>query len=115
MNRTKKAIYDYAYANNWTLFVTLTFDDNILLDKYGKSASDYDTCVKCLHIFFTVLKRQCPEVQYLGVPELHHYYYDSNNNIVVFNGEKLNNETYYYLLNKPNRTVQEQDIVNKIL
>ncbi len=115
LSRTKKAIYDYAYANDWTLFVTLTFDDNILLDKYGKSAADYDTCVKCLHIFFTVLKRQCAEVQYLGVPELHHYYYDSDNNVVVFNGEKLNNEIYYYLLNKPNRTVQEQDIINKIL
>lgn len=114
LSRTKKAIYDYAYANDWTLFVTLTFDDNILLAKYGKSAADYDTCVKCLHIFFTVLKRQCPELQYLGVPELHHYYYDSNNNAVVFNGEKLNNEIYYYLLNKPNRTVQEQDIINKV-
>ena len=115
MSRTKKSIYDYAYSNNWNMFVTLTFDDNILNVKYGKGASDYDTCVKCLHSFFTVLKRQCPEIQYLGVPELHHYYYDNNNNAVVFNGKKMNNEIYSSFLNKPNRTVQEQDIVNKIL
>lgn len=115
LNRTKKAIYDYAYANDWTLFVTLTFDDNILFDKYGKSAADYDTCVKCLHNFFTVLKRQNSDIQYLGVPELHHYFYDNYGNTVKFNGKKLNTETYNFLLNKCNRTVQEQDIVNKVL
>lgn len=115
LNRTKKAIYDYAYANNWSLFITLTFNDSVLIKKYGKNASDYDVCVKCLHTFFTVLKRQCPEIQYLGVPELHHYYYDDSGNAVMFNGKKLSNEVYISLLNKCGKTVQEQDIVNKVL
>ena len=115
LNRTKKSIYDYAYANNWNLFVTLTFDDVVLIKKYGKNASDYDVCVKCLHTFFTVLKRQCPEIQYLGVPELHHYYYDNNGSAVIYNGKKLSNEIYISLLNKGGRTVQEQEIVSKVL
>lgn len=115
LNRTKKCIYDYAYANIWSLFVTLTFDDTVLKKKYGKNASDYDVCVKCLHTFFTVLKRQCPEIQYLGVPELHHYFYDDYGGAVIYNGKKLSNEIYISLLNKSGRTIQEQDIVNKVL
>lgn len=89
LNRTKGKVYDIAYANDWNLFVTLTFDDAILMKKYGDFAVNYEVCVKALHSFFTSLKNQVPELQYLGVPELHHTYYDIQTmKAVDFNGCK---------------------------
>lgn len=116
LNRTKNKVYDIAYANYWNLFITLTFDDNKLLKKYGNCAFDYDTCVKALHSFFTVLKRQCSDIQYLGVPELHHSFYNVvTNDLVIYQGQEFKDTDYEKLLNKKNRTLFEQELINKVL
>lgn len=114
LSRTKKKVYDLAYSNSWSHFVTLTFDDTVLMKKYGKTATDYDTCVSVLHSFFTVLKRQCPNVAYIGVPELHHSFYDGLD-IVIFNNKEFKDSDLEYLLNKQNRTNSENEIVQKCL
>lgn len=116
LSRTKQKLYDLAYSNDWDMFITLTFDDEKLKDKYGKSAWDYGTCVKALHSFFTVLKRKYSNVAYLGVPELHHNYYDTRNgDIVLVNGKWFQNKDYERLLNKENRTVYEQELVTNVM
>ena len=103
-------------ATTWSLFVTLTFDDKKLIKKYGVGAWEYDACVKALHSFFTMLKRNYPQVTYLGVAEQHHSYYDtSTGDIVLYKGNTFKDEDYNILLNKPTRTSQEQELVNRVL
>lgn len=116
LSRTKQKLYDLAYCNDWDMFITLTFSDEKLMNKYGKSAWDYDTCVKALHSFFTVLKRKYSEVAYLGVPELHHNYYDTRNgDVVLLNGKWFTDKEYTRLLDKEIRTPFEQELVNNVV
>ncbi len=116
LGRTKQKVYDLAYCNQWSLFVTLTFDDNKLMKRYNNTATDYNTCVKALHNFFTVLKRNYDSVQYLGVPELHHNFYDTRtNDIVSYNGQWFTDEIFDSLLEKKCRTQAEQILVNNVL
>lgn len=113
--RTKNKIYDIAYSNDWNMFITLTFDDDLLIKKYGQGAWDYDTCVKCLHSFFTILRRKYKNVQYLGVMELHHNFYDIvNGNEVIYNNQILDDKTYNVILDKQNRTNLENDIIKNV-
>lgn len=74
IKQTKNRIYDIARANEWEWFITLTFD------RKKKDSSDYDVVVKELTQFLNHLRlRQCPNMKYLIVPELHadgkHYHF----------------------------------------
>ena len=116
LSRTKQKIFDLAFANEWDMFVTLTFSDDELQKRYGDKAWDYDVCVKALHSFFTVLKRKYSDVQYLGVPELHHNFYDViSGGVVLYNGNWFKNTDYEYLLSKKNRTLYEENLVKNVL
>ena len=68
-NRVKNKIYDYALANEWQYFVTLTFDPD-KVDSY-----DYESCVKAVSGFLNALRHKYTDkgfiLAYLGVPELH--------------------------------------------
>jgi hypothetical protein len=115
LNRTKTKVYDYSYSNDWSLFITLTFDDSKLIETYGKDATDYNTCVKALHVFNTILRRDYPDTQYIGVPELHHTYYDVvTHKPVIYQGHELKDFTYKMLCNKVNTTQEEREIIKKI-
>lgn len=63
--RSKNAIYEYAYSNQWQYFVTLTFNGE-LIDRY-----DYDVCTEKLSKWFNNCKRSCKDMRYLFVPEMH--------------------------------------------
>lgn len=116
LSRTKQKVYDLAYSNDWSLFVTLTFDDKKLAKKYGVGAWDYDACVKALHSFFTMLKRNYPQVAYLGVGEHHHTFYNTmNGDVVEYDGKVFKDKDYNVLLNKQNRTLQEQEMIDRVL
>lgn len=74
IKQTKNRIYDIARANNWEWFITLTFD------RTKTDSSDYDIVIHKLTKFLTNLQqRQCPNLKYLIVPELHadgeHYHF----------------------------------------
>lgn len=74
IKQTKNRIYDIARANTWEWFITLTFD------RKKKDSSEYDEVVRALHIYLANLQqRQCPDLKYLIVPELHadgeHYHF----------------------------------------
>lgn len=74
LSGTKNRIYNISRSNIWEWFVTLTFD------REKTDASDYDVIVRRLKIFLNHLQqRQCPELKYLIVPELHadkkHYHF----------------------------------------
>lgn len=64
--RSKQTIIEYARANNWDWFITLTFNPDLV------DSTNYDDCYKKVHIFFNNLKkRKCPDIKYLIVPEQH--------------------------------------------
>lgn len=66
MNRTKNTVYDYARANAWEWFVTLTFAPD-KVDRY-----DYDACVQKLSNWLdNTKKRKCRDMRYVAVPEKH--------------------------------------------
>lgn len=74
IKQTKNRIYDIARANTWEWFITLTFD------RKKKDSSDYEIVTQALQNFLENLsKRQCPNLKYLIVPELHadgeHYHF----------------------------------------
>lgn len=74
LKNTKNLIYNYARANTWEWFITLTFD------RTKTDASDYDIIIRRLSIFMNDLqKRKAPNMKYLIVPELHadgkHYHF----------------------------------------
>lgn len=115
ISRTKNKIYDIAYSNDWNMFITLTFNDDLLIKKYGQGAWDYDTCTKALHSFFTILRRKYKDVQYLGVMELHHNFYNVlDGSEVVYDNQILNDKTYNLILDKQNRTSLEDDIIKNV-
>ena len=66
LNRTKNKLYGIARANEWDLFITLTFDRNIT------DSSDYDLISRRTRNWLNnIQKRYCPDLKYLVVPELH--------------------------------------------
>lgn len=74
LSSTKNRIYNISRSNIWDWFITLTFD------REKTDASDYDLVVRRLKVFLNHLQqRQCPELKYLIVPELHkdkkHYHF----------------------------------------
>lgn len=64
-SRTIKAIYDIARCDRWEWFVTLTFNGE-RVKRY-----DYDECVKKLHYWLSNMRKLCPDMVYLVVPEQH--------------------------------------------
>ncbi len=65
MNRTKNRVYHLARSNVWEWFVTLTFNP-AKVDSF-----DYDDCVKHLKSWIDTVRRACPGMKYLIVPEKH--------------------------------------------
>lgn len=64
--RTLEKIYDYARANTWDYFITLTFDPKKV------DRSDYNDCTKKLSQWIkNIKKRYCKDLKYIVVPELH--------------------------------------------
>ena len=64
--RTKQAIYNHARANKWEWFVTYTFNPKKI------NSSDYDQVYKSLSKHFkNIRERNCPDMKYIVVPELH--------------------------------------------
>ena len=65
LSRTKQKVYQYALANRWDLFVTMTFSPD-MVDRY-----DYEECSKVLSIWLNNLRRKYPDLYYVFVPEQH--------------------------------------------
>lgn len=73
-NRSKNNLFRIARSNDWDLFVTLTFDREII------DSSDYDLISKKMTTWINNIKsRYCHNLKYLTVPELHkdkiHYHF----------------------------------------
>lgn len=65
INRTINTVYDLARSNVWEYFVTLTFNPE-KIDSF-----DYSVVTKKLSNWLIVLRRNNPNISYLGVPEKH--------------------------------------------
>ena len=66
VNRTKNKLYGIARANEWDLFVTLTFDRAVT------DSADYNLVSQRTRKWLNNIKnRFCPDLKYLVVPELH--------------------------------------------
>lgn len=65
LSRTRKMVFDYARCNVFDYFVTLTFNPK-LVDSF-----DYEECQKTMTSWLNNLRRKCPDLKYIGVPELH--------------------------------------------
>ena len=66
IKQTKNRIYDIARSIKWEWFITLTFDRSKVF------SNDYDIVTRELTKFLNHLsQRQCPNLKYLIVPELH--------------------------------------------
>lgn len=64
VSRARNAIFDLAFGNPWDYFITLTFDQKKVGDRY-----DYDNIKSCMKTFTQFLYRH--DCQWLLVPELH--------------------------------------------
>lgn len=64
-NRTIKAIYDIARSNVWDWFVTFTFSPE-KVNRYS-----YADCSAKMSNWLKRMGKQCPELKYLIVPEMH--------------------------------------------
>ena len=67
LKRTKKKIYEYAFANDWSggWFFTITFDPE-QVDSFN-----YEECYNRVYQFLKNVKDQNPDFKYLFVSELH--------------------------------------------
>lgn len=64
--RSKQMIIEYARANNWKWFITLTFNPDLV------DSTNYDECYKKVSKYFNNIRsRKCPNIKYLLVPEQH--------------------------------------------
>ena len=73
-NRSKNNLFRIARSNKWDLFITLTFDRELV------DSSDYELVSKKVSKWLNNLKlRYCSDLKYLIVPELHkdkiHYHF----------------------------------------
>ena len=65
MGRTTNKVYYLARSNDWEWFFTLTFNPEVV------DSFDYEACTKKLSNWFIVMRRMCPDMKYLVVPEQH--------------------------------------------
>lgn len=63
--RTMRQIYYLARSYNWEWFVTFTFSPDVV-DRY-----DYKAVSSLMSGWLKALRRKCPDVRYMVVPELH--------------------------------------------
>lgn len=63
--RTKQKVYDMVKCNNWEWFFTLTFNPE-KVDSFN-----YDITTKKLSLWLNNMRKICPEMKYLVVPEKH--------------------------------------------
>ena len=63
--RTINAIYDIARSNPWEWFFTFTFDPE-KVNRY-----DYEECSKKFSAWLHNMRRVCPDMKYICVPEQH--------------------------------------------
>lgn len=65
-NRSKNKVYEYARANEWEYFITLTFDPD-KIDRY-----DYSVCSDKVSQWLKNMKKDyAKDLKYIVVPELH--------------------------------------------
>lgn len=64
-NRTINNLYYDARSNEWDWFVTLTFSPD-KVDRYN-----YDDVVSKVHNWLSYMRKICPSMKYIVVPELH--------------------------------------------
>lgn len=78
VNRSKNNMFRIARSNNWDIFATFTFDRNGLYTE-AVDSSDYNLISKLMTSYLKGLRKECPEMKYLVVPELHkdgiHYHF----------------------------------------
>lgn len=65
VRRSKNMIYDVAKSNGWNWFFTLTFNPD-KVDSFN-----YDETSKKLSLWLNNMRKKCPDMKYLVVPELH--------------------------------------------
>lgn len=65
VRRSKNMIYDVAKSNDWNWFFTLTFNPE-KVDSF-----DYSITSKKLSNWLMNMRKKCPDMKYLVVPELH--------------------------------------------
>lgn len=63
--RTKKTVYDIARSNRWEWFLTFTFAPD-KVDRY-----DYEQCSRKMSVWLMNMRKKCPDMVYLVVPEQH--------------------------------------------
>ena len=65
MGRTVNKVYYLSRSNDWEWFFTLTFNPEVV------DSFDYTACTEKLSNWFTVMRRSCPNMKYIVVPEQH--------------------------------------------
>ncbi len=65
-SRTINKIYDIARSNCWEWFLTFTFSPEKVEDR-----KDYEECSKKLSMWLNRMRKTCPDMVYLVVPEQH--------------------------------------------
>lgn len=65
--RASHSVEDICRSHIWFYFLTLTIGSDCGIDRYN-----YDDCYSCCQLFLKNLRRQCPGVCYVLVPEQHH-------------------------------------------
>lgn len=65
VSRSRKAIYDIGRCNVWDWFLTLTLNPEVV-DRY-----DYHACNRKLSVWLNNMKKKCPDMKYLIIPEQH--------------------------------------------
>lgn len=65
LSRSINAIYNISRSNVWDWFFTFTFNPDSV-DSYN-----YNDCVQCLSKWLNNVRRTCPDIRYLIVPEKH--------------------------------------------
>lgn len=63
--RATNTIYYYARANAWDYFITFTFNPADV------DSTNYDIVLQKIQNFIDTVRRKCPDIKYLLVPEFH--------------------------------------------
>ena len=102
-NRTINSIYDICKSNQWSYFITLTFDKE-KVDRYN-----YDDVSQAMIKWLHSIKNSCsPDLKYIIVPELHkdgayhfHGLIDNIGNMEMIDSKKRtkNNDIIYNIKN----------------
>ena len=65
LSRTRKKVHDYARSNDFSYFVTLTFNP-VYVDSFS-----VDDSYEHMRNWLNYMRKKFPDLRYLGVPELH--------------------------------------------